>query len=234
MLTSTIIEDDQVQSELLRVLLESHNISSSVINDYEHACQLIDTGINSDIVLLDYDLNSDKGDGVDLCNRIDSSSDAFVLVLTGSGKPELSTDFLNAGARQFIRKPYDFQDLLARIKKLAARKSGIQHQKEEKHLGKPALDFNLGLAHFTGISISMSGKELELFELLLENEGNVVFREDINYIVGNQAGNSRYADTLVTKLRRRLTKVPDDIRVSSIRGHGYQLVRKNLRKSYIL
>lgn len=223
--TSTIIEDDPVQAELLRALLEQHNIESNVVHDFQGACRAINDGLTSDLVILDYDLGNADGDGVELCKRIDSTSDIPVLVLTGTKNKEIAVDFLNAGARQFVSKPYNVKELISRINRLIATKSPGSDTAQGIESRPPVLDFNLMKASYRGVTISMSSKQLELFEILLSNEGETVFRDDINFLLNQNADNSRYADTLITKLRRRLAKFPGEIRIRSIRGVGYQLSR---------
>lgn len=225
MYTSTIIEDDPIQAELLRAVLEQHNIASNVVHDFQGACRAINDGLTSDLVILDYDLGNTDGDGVELCKRIDSTSDIPVLVLTGTKNKEIAVDFLNAGARQFVSKPYNVKELISRINRLIATKSRGSDTAQGIELRPPVLDFNLMKASYRGVTISMSSKQLELFEILLSNEGETVFREDINFLLNQNADNSRYADTLITKLRRRLAKFPGEIRIRSIRGVGYQLSR---------
>lgn len=223
--TSTIIEDDPVQAELLRALLEQHDIESNVFHDFQGACSAINKGLTSDLVILDYDLGTADGDGVDLCKLIDSTSDIPVLVLTGTKNTEIAVDFLNAGARQFVSKPYNVKELISRINRLLATKAPGSDGAQGIESRPPVLDFNLMKASYRGVTISMSSKQLELFEILLSNEGETVFRDDINFLLNQNAENSRYADTLIKKLRRRLAKFPGEIRIRSIRGVGYQLSR---------
>jgi DNA-binding response OmpR family regulator len=225
MRTSTIIEDDPVQAELLKALLEQHNISADVVHDFDGACKAIKEGLTSDLVILDYDLGASNGDGVDLCKRIESTTDIPVLVLTGAKNKEIAVEFMNAGARQFVSKPYNVKELLARINKLISRKPVLFDGSHTDVDSPPVLDFNLMKASYRGVTIAMSAKQLELFEILLSNEGKTVFRDDINFLLNQNAENSRYADTLITKLRRRLAKFPGEIRIRSIRGVGYQLSR---------
>lgn len=92
---------------------------------------------------------------------------------------------------------------------------------------RPKLDFNLMKVVYKGIEFPMPARELELLELLLDNEGNTVFCQDINYLLSNGPVNPRYADTMITKLRSRQAKLSGDFRIHSIRGIGYKLTWRN-------
>lgn len=223
--TTTIIEDDPVQAELLKAVLEEHNIGSNVVYDFQGACKAITDGLTSDLVILDYDLGNIGGDGVELCKLIDSTSDIPVLVLTGASNKEIAVDFLNAGARQFVSKPCSVSDLVSRINKLLATRAPHSNIAPPAEMHPPKLNFNLREVSYRGVTISMPEKQLELFEILLSNEGKTVYREDINFLLSQKAENTRYADALVAKLRNRLAQLPGEIRIRSIRGDGYQLTR---------
>lgn len=226
MFRSTIIEDDIVQAEILSALLDNYNTKSSIIDSYDDACQAIESGLTSDLVFLDYDLGHETGDGIELCERIDSASDVPIVILTGHKATDVVIDFLNAGADRFLTKPYKIEDLLFHIDRLLGKGSSEQHTGNRRDLERPTLDFNSMKVVFKGQEFPMPLKELELFELLLDNEAETVFLQDINFLLNENPVNHRYADTLVTKLRNRLPKLPGDFHIRSTRGAGYQLFRK--------
>lgn len=227
MFSSTIIEDDAVQAELLGALLRSHNISANIVSTYGNACKAIDSGLKSDLVILDYDLGDNKGDGVDLCRRIEAETDIPIIVLTAHDNSNVVIDFLNAGAKRFVTKPYQSNELLHWIKQLLPGQKPATTPFASIDYNRPKLDFNLMQVVYKGIEFPMPAKELELFELLLDNEGSTVFRQDINYLLSDGPVNPRYADTMITKLRSRLAKLPGDFRIRSIRGVGYKLTWRN-------
>lgn len=226
MISSTIIEDDAVQAEILGALLDNHNINSKIVDSYDGACRAIESGLKSDVVILDYDLGNANGDGIELCRRIHSTSDVPIVILTGHKTSDVVIDFLNAGADRFVSKPYKPEDLLGCIDSLLGRECNEGDSSTNADQLRPILNFNLMKVSYKGQEFSMSSKELELFELLLDNEGKTVFRQDINFLLNENPVNRRYADTLVTKLRSRLSKLPGDFRIRSVRGTGYQLFRK--------
>jgi DNA-binding response OmpR family regulator len=227
MFSSTIIEDDSVQAELLGALLKNHDIRSEIVGSYKSACKTIDSGLKSDLVILDYDLGDSNGDGVDLCRRIEAASDIPIVVLTANDNSNVVIDFLNAGAKRFVAKPYQSSELLHCIRQLLPGQKPTTAQLFGVGYDRPKLDFNLMKVVYKGIEFPMPAKELELFELLIDNEGKTVFRQDINFLLSDGPVNPRYADTMITKLRSRLARLPGDFRIRSIRGVGYKLTWRN-------
>lgn len=227
MTNATIIEDDMVQAQLLQAQLKAKGIASTIIDNFDEADELIRKGLGSDIVLLDYDLGSGHGDGIDLCRMIRENSAMPVIVLTGHHASDVAVDFLNAGASQFLYKPYLIETLLARMDtSMRQTQSKLSSSLSVTRTEQPVLDFNRMQVQYAGVSLSVPEMELELFELLLANEGQTVYRDDINYLLGAEELNSRYADLLVTRLRRRLAVLPGGFRIKAIRGDGYMLLRR--------
>lgn len=227
MTTATIIEDDKVQAQLLQAQLKTKSIASTIIDNFDEANESISRGLSSEIVLLDYDLGSGHGDGIDLCRMIRGNSEIPIIVLTGHHASDVVVDFLNAGASQFLYKPYLIDTLISRVEVSLRQK----HNKYKSSLSvpmaeQPVLDFNRMQVRYAGVDLSVPEMELELFELLLADESQTVYRDDINYLLGSEQLNSRYADLLVTRLRRRLAGLPGGFRIKSIRGDGYMLMRR--------
>lgn len=222
-----------MQAQLLQAQLQKYDFASEIITDFEQACSDIESGMDADVILLDYDLGSDDGDGVDLCRRIEQASDTPIVVMTGNHTARVVVEFLNAGATQFIFKPYRIDSLIERINE-AMNAIGLQYARDLKgnNAERPILDFNLKTASFYGKVVPMTEKELELFELLLADEGRTVYRDDINFLLNGDPRKTRYADVLITKLRRKLALLPGGFRVRSIRGLGYCLLRRGVEHHY--
>ena len=171
-----------------------------------------------DVVVLDRDLPGVHGD--DICVAITSGSiEARVLMLTASGTVEDRVEGLNLGADDYLKKPFAFEELVARIRALARRSPSTPVKLEWADI---VFDRSRRSVTRGGASISLTRKELGVLEVLMVAAGSVVSTEDLLERVWDEHADpfTRTVTVTVSRLRQKLG-APEV--VETLIGSGYRL-----------
>lgn len=181
-----------------------------------------------DLILLDIGLP--KMDGFEVLRRWRAASiETPVLMLTARGETVDKVSGLRMGADDYMVKPFDSMELLARVEALlrrsAVRRGGVSGEGVE--FGSVRVDLKAGKVYVRGELITLSLKEFQLLKYLAERVGEVVSREELLEKVWgwSQSVNTRTVDVHVTWLRQKLeetAKSPEHL--MTVRGMGYKLV----------
>lgn len=216
-----IIEDDPLIREEMSLLLENEGYEVVSVNRFTQIPdQIRDCAPN--LVLLDLGLPGQ--DGLTLCARIRKSSALPIIIVTSRDSSADEFRGLSLGGDDYITKPYDVPVLLARIKAVLRRSSGLP---ETDMLAVNGLQLSLtrGTVSRNGHSIELTRNELKILAHLMTHAGEIVSRADLIDVLWE---NQIYIDdnTLsvnITRLRTKLADlgIPDCIRTR--RGLGYQL-----------
>ncbi|HEY9603368.1 MAG TPA: response regulator transcription factor, partial [Allocoleopsis sp.] len=170
-----LIEDDQWIAQTLETVLNNHHYVVDVATDGKMGWELVQS-CDYDLIMLDVVLP--EMDGIQLCQKLRSHNyQTPVLLLTGQGS---STDMvmgLDAGADDYVVKPFDLSELLARIRVLLRRKnltllSVLEH-------GKLRLDSSTCEVTYSDRTLHLTPKEFRLLELFLRNKHHVLSRSAI-------------------------------------------------------
>lgn len=167
-------------------------------------------------------------DGFEVLKRIRASSGVSVLLLTARGEDVDRIVGLEIGADDYLSKPFNPRELLARVRAILRRSSVTQTKQEQNLLRVDGLELNRAARTVTqnGSKVELTDVEFSLLEALMRSPGQVVSREDISENVLGRKFHpfDRSLDMHVSRLRRKLSEkdAPEE-QVKTIRGVGYQL-----------
>ena len=167
-------------------------------------------------------------DGFEVLRRIRATSAVSVLLLTARGEDVDRIVGLEIGADDYLSKPFNPRELLARVRAILRRSAGTQTVQEQTLLRTDGLELNLAARTVlqNGKKIELTDVEFALLEALMRSPGKVVSREDISENVLGRKFHpfDRALDMHVSRLRRKLGENSEaDEQVKTIRGVGYQL-----------
>ena len=228
-----IVEDEKNIAEGLRFNLEADGFEVETAYDGEMALQILEH-YDFDAIVLDVMLP--KTDGFTVAKRLrEAENFTPILMLTALGKPEDVLQGFEAGADDYLPKPFDLNVFLARINGLLRRREWFR--KEAKSLKTPEIvsinnrliDFgNLELRSETE-TIQLTLMEAKLLRFLIENEGQAVSRKTILEDVWNlhEDTDTRAIDNFIVRLRKYLEDEPNNPQIlQTVRGVGYKFVRE--------
>ena len=217
-----LIEDEPHAARVLAKGLREHAYAVDVAGDGEAA--LFQAG-TSDYDALILDLMLPRVDGLSVCRSIrDGGSDVPILMLTARDSVESRIEGLDSGADDYLVKPYDFGELLARLRALIRR--GRQPVLPQRlTAGVLTIDTRSRRAEVAGTTLALTAKEYALLEYLVRRAGDVVSRSDIAEHVWDEHYDplSNVVDVYIQRLRRKLEAVGQGSLIRTRRGEGYQL-----------
>ena len=213
-----VVEDDRELGPLLLRLFRGAGYEPDLAPDGQAGLHLALTR-RYDAMVLDRGLPAIEG--LDLLGRLRRSGVTVpVLVLTALGTVTDRVAGLDSGAEDYLVKPFEVDELLARVRVLLRRRSGSMEQ-----LKVGAATFDLISRTVTGPNgsvVALSGRESDLLRLLAQNPARAFTREEIVAQVFPDAAGGALVDTYVHYLRRKLGVAA----VSTVRGVGYRLGRR--------
>ena len=216
-----VAEDDAPLADFLHQRLQQEHFSVQVVSSKPEAQRLaIDQPY--DVVLLDLDLQGE--DGLDVLRGIRSRKpDLPVLIVTGRNVVEDRVRGLDAGADDYIAKPFAFAELAARIRAVLRR--GNRPARAVLQVDDLELDRVTHVVHRHGQSINLSPKEFALLEFLMRQAGHPVSRSAIVEQVWklNFDTMTNVVDVYINYLRRKVDSGYERPLIRTIRGIGYQI-----------
>lgn len=175
-----------------------------------------------DTVILD--LGLPDGDGMDLLADLRNRGNFVpVLVLTAKGGLGDRVKALNGGADDYVLKPFEMEELVARIRALLRRPGAALGT--VLSAGNLTLDTTCREVSVSGAPIRMPRRELDALEILMRRMGRVVPKDVVEeHIYGfDDRGSANAVEVAVHRLRRRLSEAGTDVRIDTLRGVGYLL-----------
>ena len=215
-----IIEDDSQIARFIELELKHEGFQVDKIdNGYDGLNKIKEN--DYDLLLLDLMLPGI--DGIEVCNKIRDFSDIPIIMLTAKSELEDKVKGLDTGADDYLTKPFEIEELLARIRALLRRKRG--DVESANILKTENLEVNLD-AHTVkrkDKKIELTKKEYDLLVYLIENEGIVVSRDKLlNNVWGyDYTGETNIVDVYIRYLRSKIDDPFDRKLIQTVRGVGY-------------
>ena len=218
-----IVEDDRNISELLQLYLEKEGYAVTIASDGGQGLTKF-RAICPDIVLLD--VMMPVMDGWTVCKTIRSESATPVIMLTAKGETDDKITGLKAGADDYITKPFEMREVLARIEAVLRRSSGITADSKSRRLVFDQLVIDMDAFELTvaGKKVEAPPKEMELLFYLASSPNRVYTRNQLlDEVWGfDYFGDSRTVDVHVKRLREKLEGVSPCWFLKTVWGVGYK------------
>ena len=201
-----IVEDEQRLAEVLKKQLEESGCSIEIAYDGYIGKQLVEKNTYNLIIL---DINLPLINGYDLCQEIrKKNSKVPIIMLTAFGTSENKIAGFDAGADDYVLKPFDFRELLARINVFLKRSSPIDADPEKLFISNLEMDLRTRVVMRANKRIDLTAKECSLLEVFLKNKGKLITRE---FIIENVWGidfdpGTNIIDVYVNYLRKKIDK----------------------------
>ena len=218
-----IVEDDRNIAELLQMYLEKEGYAVTTAGDGGKGLEKFRT-IKPDLVLLD--VMMPVMDGWTLCRTIRAESQTPIIMLTAKGETDDKVTGLKSGADDYITKPFEMKEVLARIEAVLRSTSGAAAEKKARRLvfDKLVIDMDAIELIGDGKKIDTPPKEMELLFYLASSPNRVYTRNQLlDEVWGfDYFGDSRTVDVHVKRLREKLEGVSDKWSVKTVWGVGYK------------
>ena len=215
-----VVEDDTDIAGVLRRSLDKEGYDVRVAGDGEAA--LDQAGVFApDAVVLD--LGLPKLDGVEVCRRLRTDGDVPILILTARDALDARVEGLDAGADDYLVKPFEREELLARMRALLRRRP--PRGSASLVVGDLRLNPATREAHRGERQLELTAREFELLEHLMRNERIVVSRQSLlDEVWGyHPFAETNTVDVFISNLRRKLEQGGEPRVLHTIRGAGYVL-----------
>ena len=222
-----VVDDDANICELLRLYLEKEGFDPVIAPNGVKALELFDSE-KPDLILLD--VMMPQLDGWQVCREIRKKSQCPIIMLTAKGEVFDKVLGLELGADDYVVKPFEAKEVIARVKAVL-RRSGVQNQKKAKEVSYDGLYINMENYELRvrGKQIDTPPKEMELIYHLASNPNRVYTRDQLlDEVWGfDYYGDSRTVDVHVKRLREKLDGVSDQWTLKTVWGVGYKFEVKD-------
>ncbi|WP_026995419.1 response regulator [Flectobacillus major] len=221
-----IVEDEQKVANFIKKGLETQAFEADIANDGQTGVDLFSKE-KFDLVILD--LNLPDMSGLDVCSKIRTQNTQVpVLMLTALGGMADKLSGFEVGTDDYMVKPFDFMELLVRIKALLKRAAPTEELNETLKVADLELDLAQKLAFRDGKVIELTAKEYSLLEYLMRNRGRVISKVDIAENVWdiNFDTGTNFIEVYINYLRNKIDKGFHTKLIHTVVGMGYVLKAK--------
>ncbi len=215
-----VVDDDPHIRELIRVFLEKEGLDVAEASDGLKALEKLET-TRADLVILD--VMMPNLDGWELCRRLRQSGDLPVLMITAKGETSQKIKGFELGADDYLVKPFEPAELVARVKALLKRYRIANSQIVE--IGDLHMDRKTHEATAGGQAVNLPMKEFELLFRLASYPGKTISRTQLIEDVWGYdiEGTERTLDVHINRLRERFPEEGHSFKITTVRGLGYRV-----------
>jgi two-component system, cell cycle response regulator CtrA len=217
-----LVEDDPVTAQSLQMMLESENM---VVDSTDLGEDGLEIGKLYDYDIIILDLMLPDIDGIEVLRRLrDARVETPVLILSGLSEADDKVRGLGTGADDYLTKPFDKAELMARIQAIVRRSKG--HAQSIIHTGKLSVNMDAHTVEVSGNPVHLTGKEYGILELLSLRKGTTLTKEMfLNHLYGGMdEPELKIIDVFICKLRKKLSNATaGENYIETIWGRGYVL-----------
>ena len=225
-----VVEDDRAVRNLISTTLQINDYEYDLAIDGKNALQLM-TSKKYDIVFID--LGLPDIDGIEIIKKFRDFSTTPIIVISARTNDEDKIEALDAGADDFLTKPFNVDELLARVRSTLRRINYAENNSVEDKIsfenGDIRIDYPSRSVFIKGEEIHLMPIEYSLLCLLAENVGKVLTHQYIlkNIWVNYLASDLSSLRVYMTSLRKKIEKLTDDKYIQTHVGVGYKMIRIN-------
>lgn len=222
-----VVEDDRSVMNLITTTLKIHQYQYITASDGKQAISACSSA-NPDLILLD--LGLPDIDGIEVIRNVRSWSSAVIIIISARNEDSDKIEALDAGADDYLTKPFSVDEMMARIRAAQRRMQYIQSTSQESPLftnGGLSIDYASNVVLCNGNEVHLTNIEYKLLCLLARNAGKVLTH---TYIIDRIWGRGVSTDIVslrvyMTSLRKKLKNNMDDDLIRTHIGIGYQMIR---------
>ncbi|MEJ5173110.1 MAG: response regulator transcription factor [Hydrogenothermaceae bacterium] len=221
MIKALMIEDDRELAELLTEYLSKFNISVKNFEVPSKGIKELERNPNYDLIILD--LSLPEMDGIEVCKKLAKERDIPIIISSARSDDTDKILALEIGADDYLAKPYNPRELVARIQAVLRRKE--KTKSKVITCGEFELDEEGYTIKKNGEVLNLTSAEFEILSMLIKNRGRVLNRDYIldNTININYDSIDRTVDVIIGRIRKKINDDPKNPKyIQSIRGIGYK------------
>ena len=222
-----VVEDQAATAELISEILKEEGFEVKVVDSLQEARESLERG-TPELLILDRQLPD--GDGLDLCRELRAQAKTAalpLLILTGKKAVEEKVSGLKGGADDYLTKPFNTEELVARVEALL-RRAGKIEEPSQQTANDVRLDRESRKAYVKSKDVPLSAKEFDLLWFLMYRRNRVLTRDFLlQHVWGYESGldlTTKVVDVTLSHLRDKLGPSADMI--VAVRGFGYRLDAK--------
>src|SRR5450432_2363864 len=203
-----IVDDEPQITRVLRTSLDAHGYDLRVANDGEAALDIAKDWAPD---LMITDLSMPNMDGIELCRRFRAKSQAPIIVLSVKGEERTKVQALDAGADDYVTKPFGIGELLARVR-ATLRRSPIESNDQQPVIeeGDFRVDLDRRAVHVAGREVRLSPKEFDLLVYFIRHSGKVLTHRSLLASTwgGNYTDQTEHLRVFIRHLRKKIESDP--------------------------
>jgi DNA-binding response OmpR family regulator len=216
-----VVEDDHQIASALALELSHAGYEATIVDDGPAALEAV---VEWDPHLVLLDLGLPTLDGIEVCRRIRTASPTPIVVLTARGTVADRVTGLDAGADDYIAKPFSLEELMARVRS-ALRRARLRDEGDRLELADLILDARARTVTRGRRDVDLTPREFDLLEMLMRHPGIALTRQSLLSSVWGYdfLGGSNVIDSYIRYLRRKLELPGEPRLIHTVRGIGYTL-----------
>ena len=216
-----LAEDEKALSSALQVILKHNNYSVDAVYNGQDAYVYIMAGVYDGVIL---DVMMPKMDGFTVLSKIRAEDcDVPVIMLTAKAETDDKINGLDLGADDYLAKPFETKELLARIRAITRRKSeAVSADMKYGDCTLNSLNYELSSA---GGSVKLQNKEYQIMELLMANQNSIISAELMMEKIWGYDSDTEISVVWVniSYLRKKLNQIGSSVSIKAVRNQGYSL-----------